>query len=169
MKLTVELVPSTSWCSNVRSVVAVSDWDILRKLAYKNNKHTCEICNESGVFQGFNHPVECHEIWNYDDINHIQTLVGLIALCPLCHKAKHLGRTLSVNDEYTDAVLNKFMILNDMSVNEANEYIIEAFKQHKLRSEHSWTVDISFINHLLGRPYVPSNKSTVNTKMPWDV
>lgn len=70
--LTIELVPNTCWYSNVRSNVAKKDWDTLRYHTYKQASHRCEICG--GV--GQQHPVECHEIWDYDDQQHIQTLTG---------------------------------------------------------------------------------------------
>ena len=68
MKLTIELVPKTAWFSNLRSILARAAWDKLRKESYKNAAHKCEICGGYGK----KHPVECHEIWEYDDKNHIQ-------------------------------------------------------------------------------------------------
>src|SRR6266542_2374238 len=41
--------------------------------------------------RGPEHPVECHEVWRYDDRTHVQMLVRMIALCPACHQVKHLG------------------------------------------------------------------------------
>lgn len=153
LKLTIELVPSTSWCVNLRSIISDRDWDMLRKQAYRNNKHKCEICNGSGLKQGFSHPVECHEIWDYDDLNHIQTLIGLISLCPLCHKAKHYGRTIVTNDRSLEVVNHHIRYINDMSIQELNEYIHDQFKIHRERSSHLWTINLEFINLLLGRPY----------------
>ena len=54
-RLTIELVPSTCWFSNVRSNISKQDWDRLRKETYKKANYRCEICG--GV--GRNHPVEC--------------------------------------------------------------------------------------------------------------
>jgi len=61
--LTVELVPSSSWFSNVRSNVSKKTWDFLRKSTYKKANHRCEICGG----RGDKWPVECHEVWDYDD------------------------------------------------------------------------------------------------------
>lgn len=69
--LTIELVPSTSWYSNVRSMVKPEEWDILRRISYKEAQYRCKICHG----QGTKHPVECHEIWEYDDAKHTQTLM----------------------------------------------------------------------------------------------
>ena len=85
--LTIELVPSTCWFSNVRDHVSKSIWDKLRKATYRQSNYRCEICGD----RGSKHPVECHEIWHYDDDKYIQTLTGLTALCPDCHRVKHIG------------------------------------------------------------------------------
>jgi len=79
-KLTVELVPSTSWYSNVRSEVSKKDWNAIRKRVYREANYVCQIC----AGRGSKWPVECHEIWAYDDENHIQELAGMQALCPKC-------------------------------------------------------------------------------------
>jgi hypothetical protein len=33
--------------------------------------------------------VECHDVYDYDDICYIQRWVRLIAPCPVCHECKH--------------------------------------------------------------------------------
>ena len=58
MKLTIELVPKTSWYSNVRSNVSRSQWDKLRKKCYLNADYKCEVCGDTGIKQGFKWPVE---------------------------------------------------------------------------------------------------------------
>ena len=83
-KLTIELVPKTSWYSNVRSNVTTSVWDKIRRECYSKANNVCEICSSTGKSQGFKHNVECHEKWEYNDTNKTQKLIGLIALCPLC-------------------------------------------------------------------------------------
>ena len=82
-KLTIELVPKTSWYSNVRSNVSKNEWDIIRKKSYEHAGHVCEICGDIGTNQGVKHNVECHEIWDYNDETNEQTLGGLISLCPI--------------------------------------------------------------------------------------
>ena len=89
MKLHIELVPRTSWYSNVRSNVPPSQWDKLRRASYAAAGYKCEICGG----KGHKHPVECHEEWDYviEDGERIQRLKKLISLCPNCHKVKHPG------------------------------------------------------------------------------
>ena len=61
MKLTIELVPRTSWYNNVRSNVSKERWDELRFDSYAKAKHHCEICGETGKEQGYEHDVDCEE------------------------------------------------------------------------------------------------------------
>ena len=147
MILKVELVPATSWGNNLRSEANLSkaQWDKLRKQCYRDANYKCEVCNGKGD----KWPVECHEIWHYDDVNKVQTLKGLIALCPTCHKAKHLGRTLSVeSQEVQDKVLHQLMKINDLDVDELEDYIVEVFQKHAERSQHRWSLDLSWLKAL---------------------
>ena len=83
--LEIELVPQSSHFKNLRSDLKPNEWDLLRKDSYKKAGHRCEICGGKGP----KWPVECHDIWDYT--NGVQTLKGLIALCPACHEVKHMG------------------------------------------------------------------------------
>lgn len=82
-----ELIPRTTWFNNLRSFVPQSTWDIIRKQCYRDANYRCEICGGKGE----KWPVEAHEKWRFDDEKRIQYLDGLIALCPMCHKVKHIG------------------------------------------------------------------------------
>ncbi len=86
-RLTIELVPKTSWCHNVRALTDELGWDRIRRQVYRQAGYRCEICGGRGP----EHPVECHEVWRYDDRTRVQLLVRMIALCPACHQVKHLG------------------------------------------------------------------------------
>lgn len=143
-KLTIELVPKTSWYTNVRSNVSKSEWDTIRNICYDRAKHICEVCGDTGKSQGYKHNVECHEIWNYDDVNKIQTLTGLISLCPICHKCKHPGLA-QINGEL-NIVINQIMKVNNITKYDAAKLLDEAFTLWRERSKHNWTLDISIIN-----------------------
>jgi hypothetical protein len=124
-KLTIELVPKSCWYSNVRSNVRTSEWDVIRKKCYENANNKCEICSSTGLEQGYNYSVECHEIWKYNDDNHLQILIGVIALCPYCHKTKHVGLAQIKNEE--DIVIKQLMTVNNISRNDAKNYIQNSF------------------------------------------
>ena len=144
MKLTIELVPRTSWYNNVRSNVSKERWDEIRFDCYAKAKYRCEICGETGKDQGYEHDVECHEIWEYDEHWNKQTLKGFIALCPLCHKAKHPGLA-RVNGE-EKLVITQLMKVNDMDEFEANNYLQDAFLTWDERSVFDWSVDLTYLS-----------------------
>lgn len=139
MKLSIELVPSSSWFNNVRAVLTQAQWDVLRKQVYSEAWDMCQVCG--GVDS--KHPVECHEIWNYDDKNLIQKLEGMIALCPNCHMVKHIGLAQIQNKGVK--ALKHLMKINGLKKKEAEQYIAEAFAVWEKRSRKSWTLDISYL------------------------
>jgi len=147
MKLTVELVPTTSWYTNVRSEVTPAQWDVIRKEAYAKAGHKCEICEETGLSQGYGHAVECHEIWHYDDDNLIQRLEGFIALCPECHLCKHPGLAAKKGQTYT--VIAKLAKVNKITPPEAVDYLVASFTKHRERSLRRYKLNIDFINPVL--------------------
>ena len=138
MKLEIELVPSSCWYSNVRSNVPSSIWDIIRKKVYEDASHKCEICGRKGR-------LECHEIWNYDDVHYIQKLTKMIALCSDCHSAKHIGLArIRGKYEKTTKHLSK---INKISIEDVALYIEVQFEIWSKRSAHKWTLDISALDN----------------------
>ncbi|KKM07953.1 hypothetical protein LCGC14_1728810 [marine sediment metagenome] len=148
IKLTAELIPKTSWYNNVRSNVPRSEWDKIRKQVYAEAKYVCKICN--GV--GKKHPVECHEIWQYDEKKHIQKLVGMIALCPACHCVKHLGRARAVGIFHL--AIEHLMKINDWDYIEAKKYTDDVFEEWKRRSQHNWKLDLGALKKI----YIRENR-----------
>lgn len=142
IKLTIELVPESAWFKNVRAEVKPSVWDKIKKKCAANANHKCEICSDTGFNQGVKWAVECHEIWNYNDKSHEQTLIGFIALCPRCHKVKHPGLA-SMRGE-THIVIQQLMKVNNMTRTEANNYLQKSFQIFDNRSQHNWKLDISY-------------------------
>jgi len=139
IKLTSELVPKTAWYSNVRSNVPRSEWDIIRQRVYAAAGHICEVCG--GV--GKNHPVECHEVWDYNDKTNIQKLVRMIALCPACHSVKHLGRARAVGIYHL--AMEQLMKVNGWNREEAIEYATGVFVEWKERSKHQWKINLDIL------------------------
>ena len=146
-KLTIELVPKTAWYTNVRSNVPKPKWDKIRRKSYAHAGYKCEVCGDVGMNQGYKHPVECHEIWQYDDEKKTQTLIGLISLCPNCHKAKHPGLA-QVRGEI-HIVIKQLMKVNEYSEKDAMIDLANAFDQWKERSEYQWDLDISYLEEFL--------------------
>lgn len=142
--LTIELVPATCWYSNVRSNVHRSTWSRLQDLHFRQAGYRCQICD--GV--GPTHPVELHEMWDYDDLHHVQRLKGLIALCPRCHQVKHMGHTLRT--PAASAALEHLARVNRVTLARAVDLVQRAFVVHRERSRHNWVLDISWLTRRHG-------------------
>lgn len=139
LPLKIELIPTSCWWSNVRSNVTKSQWDLIRKNTYKNTDYKCEICGG----QGTKHPVECHEVWNYDEENQLQTLKGFVSLCPLCHEVKHFGLANKLGNG--QRALERFTTINNLNSKEAHLFLRKFFMIHRKRSMIEWNFDISII------------------------
>jgi len=87
LRLAIELVPNKLWGVNLHKILRRSVWNKLREQVIAQQNTRCGICQAENV------TLTCHEIWQYDDMSHIQTLTGLIAICAMCNLCKHLGRT----------------------------------------------------------------------------
>ena len=75
-------------------------------MSYKKAEYKCELC----CGKGETHPVECHEIWDFDMQNKVQKLIGLISLCPKCHKVKHSGLAITNGEE--ELIVNHIKKIN---------------------------------------------------------
>ena len=145
--LTIELVPHTCWWTNVRSNVSKKDWEKCKAYVRARSGDKCEVCGG----QGTKHPVECHEIWEYEMIAYgsganVQRLVDLIALCPDCHRVKHIGHTTQIGGvKALDRAIQHLCRVNQWEPEEAEAYIQQAFKEFDRRSLEEWELDIDFL------------------------
>lgn len=159
MKLEIELVPKTAWGNNVRDRLTQSQWDKVRRKSYAEANHTCEICGGKGG-NGKKHPVECHEIWEFDNINHRIILKGLISLCPPCHEVKHIGRAEANGTAHR--ALNHFMRVNGMNKQNAIAYMNKVAREYHSKSRISdWTLDISYLIEYMGQDFYDKIKHKV--------
>jgi len=140
IKLTLELVPESSWFNNVRDFVSARDWGKLKEITFSKAGSKCEICGSIG----YKWPVECHEIWSYDDETKFQILKGLIALCPDCHRVKHMGRAnVTGKGEIAMEHLGK---VNQWSYAETEHYIDQQFDVWERRSQHMWGLNLDWLD-----------------------
>lgn len=158
LKLSTELVPSTSWWNNLRKKISKSDWDTLRRQVYTDYGHKCGICDASGR-------LNCHEVWDYNDTEHIQTLVGFIALCDMCHHVKHLGLAsiLAFDGKLNyDDVIDHFCQVNNCSVSVFEKHRDDAMRRHSRRSCYEWSVRLGEYSYLVGEqlPIIPESGDT---------
>ena len=132
-----ELVPRTAFGSNLRSILKAEEWDWLRKETYKQAGNACECCGAKGR-------MEAHEIWHYDDKNHIQKLDSLICLCASCHECFHLGFA-SIKGRLPQAEKHLAKV-NGWSAPETKEFIDIVFEIWSRRSQVKWSLDLSFLD-----------------------
>ena len=141
--LQVELVPFKAWERNVRTKCPPKTWDRIRRSAYRRAGYRCSICGESGKDQGREWPVECHELWEYDDKKHIQRLAGVTAICPACHGCKHYG--LSQLRGLEDECIKHLMKVNKMPLEAVMAMVHDAFEVWHKRSQYEWELDIKWL------------------------
>jgi 5-methylcytosine-specific restriction endonuclease McrA len=138
MKLTAELVPSTVWYSSLYRLLPRDVWNNIRESIIAKNSRKCQICGET---EG---TMNLHEIWNYDDANHIQKLDGFILLCVMCHHVKHIGLAGILANEgklgYSE-VARHFCKVNGCSEKEFTKHVDDAFRIWEKRSQFPWKQD----------------------------
>lgn len=139
IKLTIELVPSTSWYMNVRDKVSQDVWDQIRKQVYRKYNYRCAVC-------GAKTSLHCHELWNYNDDTHVQSLQGYLAICEDCHHVKHFGH-LKVMAERGDLnierVIAHFMKVNNCTREVFEEYLSKEWETWEERSQFEWQVELN--------------------------
>ena len=140
-KLNFELVPDSCWYSNLRSELPKEAWDILRKKAYARAGGKCMICGAPTA------RLEAHEQWEYDDINGVQKLKNIVAICKPCHEVVHIGRTQLLGKEREAS--EHFMKVNSCSYAEYRKALGEANEKHRERSRKEWQLDITKLPEFL--------------------
>lgn len=136
-KLSIELIPSTSWGNNLRKLVKPFMWTKIRNEVLEKFGGTCAICKSIGT-------LDCHEVWEYDDEKHIQKLIGFLALCKDCHDLKHIGfASLQNGKSKYERLVHHFMKVNKCTrMNFINHYT-KAMEKFRKRSRHDWVLDVN--------------------------
>lgn len=137
--LTIELVPSSNWNNNVRALVTSREWEKCKRITKRAAGAVCEICG--GV--GKRYPVDCHEVWSYNEDTFVQKLERLIALCPACHEVKHIGRAINIGNG--PRALAHLAKVNGWTIQDADLYLEAMLEVWSLRSTFEWTLDLSFL------------------------
>lgn len=135
MKLNFELVPDSCWYSNLRSELPKEVWDKIRKKAYARAGEKCMVCGAPTT------RLEAHEQWEYDDINGVQKLKNVVAVCKACHEVMHIGRTQLMGKEREAS--EHFMKVNGCTYAEYRKALGEANAVHRERSKREWLLDVS--------------------------
>jgi hypothetical protein len=138
------MVPQTSWGKNLRTAIGKAEWDRVRKHAYAEAGNRCIVCGERGP----QWPVEADEDWKYDSATGVQTLLGVIVLCPPCHSVRHWGLTMAQGDA-EDAIAHMVRI-NAWSEKQAWKSADDAMELWQDRSRRTWHIDYSWVQRTHG-------------------
>ncbi len=147
LRLTIELVPETSWYSNLRNRVGREVWDKIRYESYRDAGYKCSVCGRGKA------SLYCHEVWEYDDDKHIQKLKGFVALCLACHMIKHIGYAGIQSEagklDY-NGLVRHFKRVNNCSYGDFVMARDIAFEVWEERSWHEWTIELGEFGGLIG-------------------
>jgi hypothetical protein len=134
--LALELVPESAKKKNLRYLLSEEEWDRIRWEVYRRAGRKCEICGKE------NTKLECHEQWYYDDESLIQRLIGLQALCSLCHAVKHFD----IPGDEDGCRMEHFMEVNDWRDSDAiTRYMRQEIDDFEERSCHDWELNIDWL------------------------
>lgn len=133
-----DMLPSTSWEANLRTMLSEKEWDRLRRFCYQAAGNTCVACGSRGEPH-----VEAHESWGFDEKTGVQKLRGLHCFCPTCHKCKHIG--ISGRLGMLPAVHQRLMWLNDWTREDLERGLAAMQARQEELSKRQWTLDVSFL------------------------
>lgn len=151
-KIETELVPMAMHGLNVRSRVDYKTWMKIAHASHKANRTffktregECEVCLDNGHRQGFNHPLEAHEEWSFNHDTRTQKLTRIRSLCPLCHKAVHMG--LSDKLGFGQRARQHMMEVNNWNALQTEEHIAEAKRTVRgMNNNGQYKLDLRILN-----------------------
>lgn len=142
--LFVDLIPSTSWFTNVRAAVSPQDWTRLSRMVYRRAGNRCEACGNRADHPAGLH-MEAHERFAYDTRRGVQVLRRLICLCTACHATTHFGFTSLAGAAAEEAALCHLQFVTGMNRHQAERHVRDAFALWEHRSAIRWRVDLLVI------------------------
>jgi hypothetical protein len=138
MKLRIEVLPKTCWNSNLRTKLKKGDWDKIRKNVYAKEGMRCHICEIQCD------SIDAHEVWEFDEIKHIQRLTEIIGVCKLCHNVIHYGRAQKVG--YEKEAREQFIKVNACEIIDLQEALLQVQSDYNRRSKiDDWKLDLTLI------------------------
>jgi hypothetical protein len=151
-RLKIELVPASSWFTNVRRVLTRKGWDRLRRQVLAlNPEQQCAICGcVPKCSQVGRRSLEIHEVWRYEEpearfmaSRGRQVLVRIEALCYWCHAVRHFG--LSQLRGIEDRCRLHLQRLNGWTPVQVEEHIAAEGALWQKRSTMEWDLDLSLL------------------------
>lgn len=142
MKLNFEIIPTSTWNYNLRTILSKKAWDVVRREAYARANGKCVICGAKAK------RLEAHERWSYDEENKVQKLEDVIGICHNCHQVIHIGRTQLIGKE--DEAIKHFEKVNGCDYQGYIKSLTEANEKNKRLSEiYDWSLDLSYLKKFI--------------------
>lgn len=130
------LVPRPLWGLSASRLLPRRSWEAIRKDVLAEASHRCWACGvarEKGLV--------CHEVWAYDDLGHVATLIALRITCRDCDLVHHIGRAGVVG--FGDEALRRMIEVNGITRAEAVDIKDRAMRVWTRRSLNRWEVRVS--------------------------
>lgn len=137
--LLIEPIPTPLWGVNLRSLLTATEWKRLRDPIFEAADRRCEICGG----QGARHPVEGDEVFSYDEETATAGLRCIVAVCPSCHAAKHIGRTGLAGFE--SEALDHLATVNGWTSKQVTAHYLESYRTWARRCDIKWRTDFKIL------------------------
>ena len=142
LKLDFEILPSSAFNNNLRTVLSKKAWDFIRKDAYARFSNKCSICGAKPK------RLEAHEVWNFDLETKTQTLNDVISVCHLCHSVIHISRTQLIGEE--DKAIIHFKKVNGVDFTAYTAALKNAnLKNIELDRVDSWILNLDWLKRYI--------------------
>lgn len=134
----IDLVPTSS---RNRSLAARAStdaksklaWDLIKGREFARAGYRCEICRA-------NWRLECNEMWTFDDVDRVQTLIGYEVVCPACDSILHIDRTIQAGE--TSKAATHFAEVTGLTEADLRDATAKAIETWRERSTHTWQLDL---------------------------
>ena len=146
LKLTIQLIPRPLWGRSLAKLAPRNEWEKLRIQVFEWYDRRCGICRAG------NPTMICHEVWQYDDVNHVQRLADLMLVCEMCNRCIHFGQSERLAAEGKldlEMVMAHFCSVNGADRFELTMERSRAGKEWNERNKHEWTQDFGEYSDLV--------------------
>jgi hypothetical protein len=139
--LFVEPVPATCRFSEMRVVLSAAQYSHVEQARFEAAGNRCQTCGGAGPLPC--RRVDLHEVWHYDDVKRVQTLLRFTALCPPCHNVAHLAMMAPRSARIESLVHIKKV--NGWTMSAVEDHVKAAFDTWRLRSGVEWKTNLGHL------------------------
>lgn len=132
-KLEIDLMPMGAWNNDFSKTLSKKDWDVLRKFCYKRADGICQICGYK------TYELDAHEVWEFNNHKHTQTLKAIIGICKKCHGVIHFKNSDRLG--YSEKAKEHFMKVNNASELEFANHLTQAVFDYEEKNKiYRWEI-----------------------------